>query len=131
MGTGRHPPPMPETLISPGEAARRLGVSPAAMQAMIRNGEIKALRKGRFIKISEADLRVLLDQKEGRMEGDMAMSEIRSLDEFRRNLVRALDDRLVKRALQRCVRGDGFRDQLLEALDHPEVREKVAAIRKK
>ncbi|MDD1669944.1 MAG: helix-turn-helix domain-containing protein, partial [Methanomicrobiales archaeon] len=90
---------MPGTLISPREAAGRLGVSLAAMQTMIRNGEIKALRKGRLVKVSEADLQDLLDQKKGRMAGDMTMPEIRSLDEFKENLVRALDDRVVKQAL--------------------------------
>jgi excisionase family DNA binding protein len=122
---------MPETLISTGEAARRLGISLAAMQTMVRNGEIKALRKGRLVKVSEADLQVLLDQKQGRMEGDMTMSEVRSLDEFKKNLVQALDDKVVKQALQRCIGGAGFREQVLDALDAPEVRRKLAKIRKR
>jgi excisionase family DNA binding protein len=122
---------MPETLISTKEAAGRLGVSLATIQTMIKNGEIKALRKGRLVKISEADLRVLLDQKQGRMEGDMSMSEIRSLDEFKQNLVRALEDKVVKQALQRCVGGTGFRDQLLNALDSPEVQAKLEKIRRR
>jgi excisionase family DNA binding protein len=122
---------MPETFISMKEAAGRLGVSPAAMQTMIKHGEIKALRKGRLVKVSEADLETLLDQKRGRMEGDMTMSEIRSLDEFKQNLVRALDDRVVKQALQRCIGGAGFREQFLAALDTPEVKEKINRIRMK
>ena len=119
---------MPGTLISPREAAGRLGVSLAAMQTMIRNGEIKALRKGRLVKVSEADLQDLLDQKKGRMAGDMTMPEIRSLDEFKENLVRALDDRVVKQALQRCIGGAGLKRQVLDALDSPEVREKLRKI---
>jgi len=119
---------MPGTLISPREAAGRLGVSLAAMQTMIRNGEIKALRKGRLVKVSEADLQDLLDQKKGRMAGDMTMPEIRSLDEFKENLVQALDDRVVKQALQRCIGGAGLRRQVLDALDSPEVREKLRKI---
>ena len=122
---------MAEKLVSTREAAARLGVSPAVMQTMIKNGEIKALRKGRLMQVSERDLEVLLDQKQGRMEGDMTMSEIRSLDEFKRNLVRALDDTVVRQALQRCVGGACFRDQLLDALETPEVRKKLAAIRRK
>ncbi|HVN66610.1 MAG TPA: helix-turn-helix domain-containing protein [Methanomicrobiales archaeon] len=122
---------MPETLISPREAAGRLGVSLATVQTMIKNGEIKALRRGRLVKVSEADLQDLLDQKEGRMHGDMTMSEIRSLDEFKRNLVRALDDRVVKQAIQQCVGAGGFSEQLLGALDNPEVQAKLAGIRRR
>jgi excisionase family DNA binding protein len=122
---------MAETFISTKEAAGRLGVSLAAMQSMIRNGEIKALKKGRLVKVSEADLQDLLDQKRGRMAGDMSMSEVRSLDEFKQNLIMALDDRVVKQALQRCIGGTGFRRQFLEALDSPEVKEKITKIRVK
>ncbi|HMA05636.1 MAG TPA: helix-turn-helix domain-containing protein [Methanomicrobiales archaeon] len=121
---------MAETLISAKEAAERLGVSLTVMQTMIKHGEIKALRRGRLVKVSESDLKDLLDQKKGRMEGDLTMSELRSLDEFKQNLVRALDDRVVKQALQRCIGGAGFRKQFLEALDSPEVKRKITGIRK-
>ena len=113
------------------EAAARLGVPPSMLKAMIRNGEIGAVKKGRAMVVSVADIDDYLGQKEGRMTGDMAMSEVRALDEFREHLVRALNDEVVKQALQRCVGGAGFRDQLLDALDDAGVREKVAAIRKK
>jgi hypothetical protein len=65
------------------------------------------------------------------MAGDLTVPEVRSLDEFKQNLVRALDDTVVKQALQRCIGGPGFRDQFLEALDLPEVQEKLAGIRKR
>ncbi len=120
---------MPETLISTREAADRLGVSLSTIQTMIKHGEIKALRKGRAVKVSESDLQELLEQKKGRMAGDMTMPEIRSLEEFKANLVKALDDRVVKQALQRCIGGPGFRKQVLEVLGSPEAREKIARIR--
>jgi excisionase family DNA binding protein len=113
------------------EAAARLGVPLSVLKGMINNGEITAVKKGGTMVISVADLDDLVGQKQGRMAGDLAMSEVRSLDEFRENLVRALKDEVVKQALRRCVGGAGFRDQLLEALDDAGVREKVGAIRKK
>ncbi|MGA2935148.1 MAG: helix-turn-helix domain-containing protein [Methanomicrobiales archaeon] len=122
---------MPETLLSPKEAAGRLGVSVTTMRTMIRNGEIRTLRKGRLVKVSEADLQTLLDQKRGRMEGDMTMSEVRALDEFKRHLVQALEDKGVKQSLQECIGGAGFKEQFLEALDLPEIQEKLARVRKR
>jgi excisionase family DNA binding protein len=122
---------MAEKFVSTKEAAERLGITPTSLRTMIKHGEIKALRKGRLAVVSEADLRTLLDQKQGRMEGDMAMSEIRALEEFKENLVLALEDKVVKQALQRCIGGAGFKKQFLEALDAPEVREKLTRIRKK
>jgi len=104
------------------EAAARLGVPPSVLRGMINNGEITAVKKGGTMVISVADLDDLVGQKQGRMAGDLAMSEVRSLDEFRENLVRALNDEVVKQALRRCVGGAGFRDQLLEALDDAGVR---------
>jgi len=122
---------MAETLLSTREAAARLGISLSAMQTMIKHGEIRTLRKGRLVKVSEADLEDLVDQKRGRMAGDMDMSEIRALDEFKRNLVQALEDEGIKQSVQQCIGGAGLREQLLEALDLPEVREKLAKIRKR
>jgi excisionase family DNA binding protein len=122
---------MAEKFVSTREAAERLGISLSTMRTMIRHGEIKALRKGRLVRVSEADLQDLLDQKEGRMAGDMDMSEIRALEEFKRNLSRALEDEGIKQSLRECVRGTGFREQLLEALDLPEVQEKLAGIRRR
>ena len=113
------------------EAAARLGVPLSVLKGMIKNGEITAVKKGGTMVISVADIDDLLGQKQGRMAGDMAMPEVRSLDEFRENLVRALNDEVVKQALRRCVGGAGFRDQLLEALDDAGVREKVSAIRRR
>lgn len=113
------------------EAAARLGAPLSVLKGMIKNGEITAVKKGRTMMISVEDIDDLLGQKHGRMTGDLAMSEVRTLDEFRENLVRALNDEVVKQALRRCVGGAGFRDQLLDALDDAGVREKVAAIRKK
>ena len=113
------------------EAAARLGVPLSTLKAMVQNGEIAAVKKGRAMMVSVTDIDDILGQKEGRMAGDMTMSDVRSLDEFKRNLVRALDDKVVKQALRRCVGGAGFRDQLLEALDDAGVQEKVAAIRKR
>ena len=101
------------------------------LKAMIRNGEIGAVKKGRTMVVSVADIDDFLGQKEGRMTGDMAMPEVRAQEEFRENLVRALNDEVVKQALRRCVGGAGFRDQLLDALDDSGVREKVSAIRKR
>lgn len=122
---------MAEILISTKMAAERLGISQATLRTMIRNGEIKALRKGRLVMVSEADLADLLDQKRGRMPGDMTMSEFRALDEFKEHLVRALEDEEVRQSLVRCIGKAGFREQFLEALDLPEVREKLARIRTK
>ena len=122
---------MAEKFVSTREAAERLGVSLSAVRTMIRHGEIKALRKGRLVKVSEANLQDLVDQKQGRMAGDMDMSEIRALEEFKQNLVRALDDKVVKQALQRCIGGPGFSDQFLEALDNPKVQAKIAKIGRK
>ena len=113
------------------EAAARLGVPLSVLKGMIRNGEITAVKKGSAMVISVEDLDDLVGQKRGRMTGDVAMPEARTLDEFRANLVQALNDEVVKQALRRCVGGAGFRDQLLDALDDAGVREKVAAIRKK
>jgi excisionase family DNA binding protein len=113
------------------EAAARLGVPLSTLKGMIQNGEIGAVKKGRTMMVSVADIDDFIGQKQGRMTGDLTMPEVRSLEEFRQNLVRALNDEVVKLALQRCVGGAGFRDQLLEALDDAGVREKVAAIRKK
>jgi excisionase family DNA binding protein len=122
---------MAEKLISTKEAAERLGVSLPALRTMIRNGEIRAIRKGRLLMVSDGDLRDLLDQKRGRMAGDMTMSEMRALDEFKENLVQALDDKVVKQALQRCIGGAGLREQVLEALDSPDVQKKLMKIRMK
>ncbi len=116
--------------VSTREAAERLGVSPAAVRIMIRQGEVRAVRKGRLVKVAEADLQDLVDQKQGRMAGDMDMSEIRALDEFKRNLSQALEDEGIKQSLRECVAGTGFRDQLLGALDDPEIRERIRKIRK-
>jgi excisionase family DNA binding protein len=113
------------------EAAARLGVPVSVLRGMISNGEITAVRKGRTMVISVEDLDDLIAQRHGRMTGDLAMPEVRSIEEFRVNLVRALDDTVVKQALQRCVGGAGFRDQLLKALDDPGVQEKLAGIRKR
>jgi excisionase family DNA binding protein len=126
-----NPPRMTEKFVSTREAAERLGISPSAVQTMIRHGEIKALRKGRLVRISESDLQDLVDQKDGRMTGDMDMSEIRALEEFKRHLSRALEDEGVKQSLQECISGAPFREQLLEALDLPEVKEKLAKIGKR
>jgi len=120
---------MPETLLSPKEAAGRLGVSLTTMRTMIRNGEIRTLRKGKLVQVSLADLQILVDQKRGRMAGDLTMSEERALDEFKRNLIQALEDKGVKQSLRECIGGAGFKDQFLEALDLPEVKEKLAKIR--
>ena len=120
---------MPETLLSPKEAAGRLGVSLTTMRTMIRNGEIRTLRKGKLVQVSLADLQILVDQKRGRMAGDLTMSEERALDEFKRNLIQALEDKGVKQSLRECIGGAGFKDQFLEALDLPEVKEKLAEIR--
>ncbi|MDD1663341.1 MAG: helix-turn-helix domain-containing protein [Methanomicrobiales archaeon] len=120
---------MPETLLSPKEAAGRLGVSLTTMRTMIRNGEIRTLRKGKLVQVSLADLQILVDQKRGRMAGDLTMSEERALDEFKRNLIQALEDKGVKQSLRECMGGAGFKDQFLEALDLPEVKEKLAEIR--
>jgi excisionase family DNA binding protein len=117
--------------LPPREAAARLGVPLSTMQAMIRNGEIGAVRKGSTMMVSVDDIDGLLGQKQGRMAGDLAMPEVRALDEFRQNLVLALEDTVVKQALRQCIGGAGFRDQILAALDDPRVREKVAGIRKK
>ena len=117
--------------LPPREAAARLGVPLSVLKGMIRNGEISAVRKGGTMMISVADLDELLEQKHGRMAGDLAMSEVRALDEFKQNLVQALDDKVVKQALQRCISGAGFRDQLIAALDLPEVQEKLSALPKK
>jgi excisionase family DNA binding protein len=122
---------MAEILISIKMAAERLGVSQATLRTMIRNGEIKALRKGRLVMVSEGDLKDLLDQKRGRMTGDMTMSEVRALDEFKEHLVQALEDEGVRQSLIRCIGRAGFREQFLESLDLPEVREKLAKIRGK
>jgi len=124
-----HPPSMADLLLSAGEAARRLGVSPATMRTMIRNGEIRTLRVGGRVKIPGGDLQPLLDQKQGRVTGDLAMAEVRALDEFKGNLIQALEDARVQEKLQECVGGKGFRQQLLAALDHPEIRARVAKIR--
>lgn len=128
---GVNPPRMAETLLSTKEAAARIGVSLSAMRTMIKNGEIRTLRRGNLVKVSEADLQALLDQKRGRMEGDMTMSEVRALDEFKRHLVQALEDKGVKQSLRECIGEAGFKEQFLEALDLPEVREKLASIRKR
>jgi len=117
--------------LPPREAAARLGVPPSTMQAMIKNGEVAAVRKGGTMMVSVEDLDSLLEQKHGRMTGDLAMPEVRALDEFRQNLVLALEDKVVKQALRQCIGGAGFRDQVLRALDDPAVKEKVAGIRKK
>ena len=58
-------------------------------------------------------------------------SLVRALDEFKRHLVLALEDQGVKQSLQECIAGTPFREQFLEALDLPEVREKLASIRKR
>jgi excisionase family DNA binding protein len=116
--------------VSTKDAAERLGIPLSALRTMIKNGEIKALRKGRLVRVSEAGLEDLLDQKRGRMTGDMTMSEIRALEEFKGHLVQALEDEGVRRSLIRCIGEAGFREQFLQALDLPEVREKLAKIRK-
>jgi excisionase family DNA binding protein len=120
---------MANELLTAGEAARKLGVTPAAMKAMIRNGEIRALRVGGRMKVPAAELQTFLDQKEGRVTGDLTMAELRTLDEFRGHLIQALEDAGVQEKLQECVGGKGFRQQLLAALDHPEVRVKIGEIR--
>ncbi|MDD1647599.1 MAG: helix-turn-helix domain-containing protein, partial [Methanomicrobiales archaeon] len=107
------------------------GISPAAMRTMIRNGEIRALRVGGRMKIPAADLQAFLDQKEGRVTGDLTMAELRTLDEFKGHLIQALEDAGVQEKLQECVGGKGFRQQLLAALDHPEVRAKLGKVRGK
>ncbi len=113
------------------EAAARLGAPLSVLKGMIRNGDITAVKKGRTMMVSVEDIDALLGQKLGRMAGDMAMPEVRALDEFRENLVLALEDKVVKQALRQCIGEAGFRDQVLAALDDPAVKEKVAAIRKK
>jgi excisionase family DNA binding protein len=113
------------------EAAARLGVPPSVLRAMVENGEIGTVKKGRATMVSVSDIDDLLAQKQGRMAGDLSMTETRSLDEFKGNLVRALDDKVVKQALTRCIGGPGFRDQFLEALDDPKVQAKIARIGKK
>ena len=85
------------------EAAARLGVPPSALKAMIENGEIGAVKKGRTMMVPVSDVDDILGQKRGRMAGDMSMAEERTLDEFKRNLIQALDDQAVKQALQRCL----------------------------
>ena len=122
---------MADDLLTSGEAARRLGISPAAMRTMIRNGEIRALRVGGRMKIPAADLQAFLDQKEGRVTGDLTMAELRTLDEFKGHLIQALEDAGVQEKLQECVGVKGFRQQLLAALDHPEVRAKLGKVRGK
>lgn len=99
------------------------------LKGMINNGEITAVKKGGAMLISVADLDDLIGQKHGRMAGDMAMPEVRALDEFRENLVLALEDKVVKQALRQCIGGAGFSDQVLKALDDPVVQAKVARIR--
>ncbi|HUK92562.1 MAG TPA: hypothetical protein VLU98_00840, partial [Methanomicrobiales archaeon] len=89
------------------------------------------VRKGNLVKVSKADLQTLIDQKRGRMPGDMAMEEVRALDEFKSNLVQALEDEGVKQSLRQCIGGAGFREQFLKALDLPEVQEKLSKIRKR
>ncbi|MDD1668263.1 MAG: helix-turn-helix domain-containing protein [Methanomicrobiales archaeon] len=113
------------------EAAARLGVPPSMMQAMIKNGEVGAVKKGGTMMVSVDDIDGLLGQKQGRMAGDLAMTEVRVLDEFRQNLVQALGDEGVRQSLRECVGRADFQAQLLEALDLPEVRDKVAGIRKR
>jgi excisionase family DNA binding protein len=122
-------PRMTGKFLPENEAAARLGVPPSVLRGMISNGEITAVRKGRAMVISVEDLDDLLGQQQGRMTGDMAIPEVRAQDEFRQNLVRALDDQVVKQALRQCVGGAGFRDQLLEALDDPGVQGKIATAR--
>ena len=122
---------MADELLSAGEAAKRLGVSPATMRTIIRNGEIRALRVGGRMKIPAADLQAFLDQKEGRVTGDLTMAELRTLDEFKDHLIQALEDAGVQEKLQECVGVKGFRQQLLAALDHPEVRAKLGKVRGK
>ena len=122
---------MAGTLLSTKEAAARLGISLPALRTMIRNGEISTVRKGNLVKVSKADLQTLIDQKHGRMPGDMAMEEVRALDEFKSNLVQALEDEGVKQSLRQCIGGAGFREQFLKALDLPEVQEKLSKIRKR
>jgi hypothetical protein len=58
------------------------------------------------------------------------MSEERALDEFKRNLIQALEDEGIKQSLRECVGGAGFREQLLEPLDLPEIQEILARIQR-
>ena len=120
---------MTDKFLGEKEAAARLGVPPSVLKGMIKNGEITAVKKGGAMVISVADLDDLLAQKEGRMAGDMTMSEVRALGEFREHLVLALEDKVVKQALRQCIGGAGFTDQVLKALDDPAVQAKVAKIR--
>ena len=113
------------------EAAARLGAPLSVLKGMIKNGDITAVKKGGAMMVSVEDIDALVGQKQGRLAGDLAMPEVRALEEFRQDLVLALEDKVVKQALQQCIGGPGFREQVLKALDDPAVREKVAAIRKK
>ena len=119
---------MTEILLTEENAAQRLGVSPDEMRTMIRNGEIRALRVGDRMKIPETDLQEFLDQKRGRVTGDLTMAELRTLAEFKDHLIQALEDAGVQEKLQECVGVKGFRQQLLAALDHPEIRAKLGEI---
>jgi len=120
---------MPGRFLAEREAAARLGVPPSTLKAMVRNGEIGAVKKGRVTMVPVSDIDEFLDQREGRMAGDLTMSEVRSLDEFKENLVRALEDRVVKQALQQCMAGAAIQRQVMNALDTPEVQAKIARIR--
>ena len=82
---------MPGRFLPEREAAARLGVPPSTLKAMIKNGEIGAVKKGRVTMVPVSDIDEFLDQRQGRMAGDLTMSEVRSLDEFKQHLVRALD----------------------------------------
>ncbi|HUK39280.1 MAG TPA: helix-turn-helix domain-containing protein [Methanomicrobiales archaeon] len=120
---------MPGRFLPEREAAARLGVPPSTLKAMIKNGEIGAVKKGRVTMVPVSDIDEFLDQRQGRMAGDLTMSEVRSLDEFKQHLVRALDDQVVKQALQQCMGGAAIQRQVLEALDAPEVQAKITRIR--
>lgn len=52
---------MVEKLYSPEEAANLLGVSLRTMRTIIKNGEIRHVRIGRLVKISDGDLQKFID----------------------------------------------------------------------
>ena len=94
---------MPGRFLPEREAAARLGVPPSMLKAMIKNDEIGSVKKGRTMMVPVSAIDELLSQRRGRLAGDLSMAEERSLDEFKKNLIQALDDQVVKQALQRCL----------------------------
>lgn len=59
------PAPMPKLLLTPREAARALSVCEKTLWTLTQRGELPAVRIGRSVRYSVADLQDFIDRRKG------------------------------------------------------------------